>query len=303
MMKNIKIIQRREHRKASEVYLDVVFDYGSQVCEWSIPIEYRRTGVHLSDSSKDELEEYILKVYHQCHPDNWNTFLDAQKAFWSERPNADITKEFYDVLEGNFKWRSARSELPANPNSQRRIQQLKEYGYTIATSTREESFGPGRSTTYHLLIPLPRGGITGYETWSTSTRNRIVRVLGGVDVYENNQANQHSLLPDHKFPEIRWDENVRRANLDALTDEEIKRDFQLISNQRNQQKREVCRKCFQTGIRGTIFGIEYYYSGSREWPKTIPVRGKSAEAGCIGCPWYDIEEWRFALNEQHKDAT
>jgi hypothetical protein len=301
-MKNIRILGRREHAKASEVFVDVVFDYGAITCEWSIPIEYRRTGVHFGDSSEEEIKDYIVQVYEKCHPDNWSAFFDSQKSFWSERPNADVTKEFYDVLEEKFEWRSARDDLPANPNSQRRIQQLKEYGYTIATMTKETSSGTNRPSTHHLLIPLPRGGITGYETWSPATRNRIIRILGGVDVYENSQVNQHSLLPDHKFPEIRWDENVRRENLDDLTDQEIKRDFQLISNQRNQQKREACRKCFQTGIRGTIFGIKYYYSGSSEWPKTIPVRGKSAEAGCVGCPWYDIEEWRLSLNAKNETA-
>ena len=30
----------------------------------------------------------------------------------------------------------------------------------------------------------------------------------------------------------------------------------------------------------------------RKFPKT----GKDAEQGCLGCPWYDIQAWREALN-------
>ena len=81
-----------------------------------------------------------------------------------------------------------------------------------------------------------------------------------------------------------------------MTDTEIVRKFQLLDNQRNQQKREVCRKCFQQGIRGTIYGIKYFYQGNEKWDSKIPAKGKAAEKGCIGCPWYDIEYWRAMLN-------
>lgn len=83
-----------------------------------------------------------------------------------------------------------------------------------------------------------------------------------------------------------------------MTDDEIIQKFQLLDNQRNQQKREVCRKCFQDGIRGTIYGIKYFYKGAEEWDNKIPVKGKAAEKGCEGCPWYDIEKWRKMLNDE-----
>lgn len=81
-----------------------------------------------------------------------------------------------------------------------------------------------------------------------------------------------------------------------MTDEEIIEKFQLLDNQRNQQKREICRNCFQTGQRGHLFGIDFYPVGNAEWDKEIPTVGKAAEQGCIGCPWYDIEAWRKAIN-------
>ena len=51
----------------------------------------------------------------------------------------------------------------------------------------------------------------------------------------------------------------------------------------------------QTGKRGTIFGIKYYYIGGEDWDPTIPVKGKAAEKGCEGCPWYDIAAWRESV--------
>ena len=88
-----------------------------------------------------------------------------------------------------------------------------------------------------------------------------------------------------------------------MTDDEIKQKFQLMSNQRNQQKREVCRKCFQTGKRGSIYGIKYYYYGDENWDINIPQRGKEAEKGCIGCPWYDIAQWRSELLKKLKNKS
>jgi hypothetical protein len=146
-----------------------------------------------------------------------------------------------------------------------------------------------------LLLPLKRGGITGYETWSAELRNRIIAVLETFDCYEAKSGKKEGLLPDHKFPEIRWDGDTKRQTLESLSDDAIRRDFQLLSNQRNQQKREVCRKCFQTGQRGEIYGIPFFYRGESQWNPQIPLRGKEAEEGCIGCGWYDIKEWRTQL--------
>jgi hypothetical protein len=70
--------------------------------------------------------------------------------------------------------------------------------------------------------------------------------------------NNSNLLPDHKFPEIRWGNDTKRDSPEHLNDKEIKEQFQLLSNQRNLQKREVCRQCYQTGDRGYPFGIKYY---------------------------------------------
>ena len=115
-------------------------------------------------------------------------------------------------------------------------------------------------------------------------------MLGSVDVYEGTYSPH--CLPDHKFSEIRWDENTKAENPDTMTDDEIRSKFQLLTNQRNQQKREVCRTCFQTGNRGVIYGIPFYSKGNEHWDNTIP---QDAEKGCIGCPWYDIAEWKKQL--------
>lgn len=199
--------------------------------------------------------------------------------------NSDVTIHFFTELI-KMKW---TSQFPQNDNPQRRIQDIKEKGYTIASRRN------GRKAE-RLLLPIPRGVETGYEVFSAKFRKKAIETLNQINVYELSSANKHGLLPDHKFPEIRWDEQTRKENPDEMSETEIKQKFQLIDNQRNQQKREVCRKCFQTGARGKIFGLNYFYLGNETWDEKIPKLGKDAEKGCVGCGWYDIQKWRDSLN-------
>ncbi|MCL2223839.1 MAG: restriction endonuclease [Defluviitaleaceae bacterium] len=293
---NIKIVsdKRETHSKASEEYVSVRFDYPQKTWEGWIPVEYRRTGVSIK--TEDELVEYLNNVYAEMNPDNYSAWLESQKEFWAGK-KAEITKSFFDcLLEGS--WQCADCTLPKNPNFARRIQDLKEFGYTLATNKNKFCTSCNANKTHIMLLPIKRQGVgkSGYEVFSPKLRRRIISVLGGVDAYEN-KVNAHC-LPDHKFSEIRWDDETKENNPDNMTDMEIKNKFQLLTNQRNQQKREVCRTCYQTGVRGTIFGIDFYYEGTKYWDKSIPAKGKSAEKGCEGCPWYDIARWRSELQRR-----
>lgn len=285
---------QRAHSKASERYVDVTFVYADGVTwDGSIPIENRRTGTDLNSDA--EIEAYLLEVQPHCHPATWPKWKEQAEAFWAEKPGAGVTKSFFDAL-ADFRWTCVTHELPANPNWARRVQDIKENGYTLATDTARFCSVCNRNRTQLLMVPLPRGGVSGYETWSPELRARIVRVLQRHDVYENRKGNAASLLPDHKFPEIRWDEDTRRDSLEVVSDEDIQRDFQLMSNQRNLQKREVCRRCYQTGERGAPFGVRFWHEGDERWPEDVPRSGKKAEPGCFGCGWYDLEEWRRKVN-------
>lgn len=289
---------KRFHSKASEKYVDVIFYYPSQtILHTSVPIEYRRTGTLIDDA---QLDDYLEKVYKEVDPANWQLWHIEQSTFWKTKPGANTTKEFFDVLVKSFAWCCANCDLPKNRNWARRIQDIKEFGFTLSTDTKRPCEKCDKNTTHLLILPLRRGGITGYETWSPALRNRIIAILDGFDCYEAKSGKKEGLLPDHKFPEIRWDQDTKRETLESLSDDEIRRDFQLLSNQRNQQKREICRKCFQTGARGAIYGIPFFYQGQLEWDPQIPLKGKDAEKGCVGCGWYDIERWRAELTKKIK---
>ncbi|MFH1452182.1 MAG: restriction endonuclease [archaeon] len=289
----IKIIGFREHSKASEKYADVIFTYpdGSK-WEGSIPIEYRRTGTFAK--TKEEINRIINSAYEVMSPKNKDKFIKEQEVFWKDS-KAEVTKPFFDGLLDS-KWKCVSCELPQNPNWARRMQDIKQMGYTIATNTKMPCPKCKKNTTHLILVRLPRGQETGYETWTPKLRSKILKVSDNHDVYED--VKRPHLLPDHKFSEIRWDKNTKEDNPEDMTEEEIKKKFQLLNNQRNQQKREVCRMCFQTGKRGFPFGVKFFYEGDENWDKEIPKTGKDAERGCVGCGWYDLEKWREELNRK-----
>ena len=293
---------RKQHTKASEAYVHVKFEYADRTWDGWVPVEYRRTGVSIKSNETDKLFQYLNWVYAQMDPANFPSWLEKQETFWrEEKPSATTTKAFFNsLIKGG--WQCVECTLPKNPNWARRIQDLKEFGYTIATDTKRYCPVCGENKTHLILLPIQRGAAkgNGYETWSPALRKRIIRLLGSIDVYEGTLSAH--CLPDHKFSEIRWDENTKAENPDTMSDAEIRAKFQLLTNQRNQQKREVCRNCFQTGQRGIIYGIPFYYAGGKTWDETIPQKGKDAERGCIGCPWYDIAEWRKKLMEQLQKA-
>lgn len=109
----------RFHAKASEKYIDAIFVYESYPpYECSIPIEYRRTGTAIADS---DIDNYMEEVYEKIDPAHWENWKEEQTKFWAAKPNATVTKGFFDVFAQNFQWRCASCELPPNPNPQRRF--------------------------------------------------------------------------------------------------------------------------------------------------------------------------------------
>jgi hypothetical protein len=295
----IRVLRRRKHTKASEVYLDVQFEYPDigETWEGSVPVYYRRTGVF--EEEPDGMATVVEEAYDAMHPDKREEWEEAQRDHWSDFGGSVTDKFFYELMD--CEWTCQGHELPDNPNWARRIQDIKEEGYTLATKRRQCS-ECGETKTHLIMTRFPRGGPSGYETMSPELRKRILKVLGHHDVYENRTRRQ-GLLPDHKFPEIRWDETVGETNPDDMSGDKIKQKFQLLNNQRNQQKREVCRNCFQTGERGTPYGIEFFYEGGPEWPEDVPRTGPDAERGCIGCGWYDLQKWRNELNAHIQDTV
>lgn len=286
----ITISELQHHTKASESYINVEFNF-SNGYKWTglVPVQDNRKGIDIQ--SEVELVAYLVEIKPYFSEESVQQFKNTEAQYWKKTfPKADVTTQFFDKLIEIMQWVKP-SDFPNNNNPARRIQDIKDAGYTIVTDPKK-----GR-----MMLPLPRNNAREYEVFSANLKNKIIKILKNTNVYELS-SHKKDLLPDHKFPEIRWDENTPEENADTMTDDQIRKKFQLLNNQRNLQKREVCRSCFQTKERGIIFGIKFFYQGTPQWDSNIPEKGKEAEPGCIGCAWYDIEEWRKKLNE-YIDST
>ena len=277
-----------EHSKASESYIDVKITDSVTGSVWDgrIPYQYRRTGLFLE--TEQEVADYLKAIKHHFTPEVVRVWIAKELEHWAANSGGDVTPLFFKKLS-SLQWVNG-DDFPPNPNPQRRLQDIKEMGYTLSTKQVGRKY-------QRLLVPIPRGTSRGYEVFSPAFRTKALKVLDFLNVYELTNVNRGTLIPDHKFPEIRWDEHTRAENPESMSADEIRQKYQLIDNQRNQQKREACRKCYQSGKRPALFGISYYYKGNEEWPAEVPKVGKAAEAGCVGCGWYDIKAWRDSLND------
>lgn len=284
----IEVYSIFDNNKASESYVKTRFiqDDGFS---WDtyVPFIDRRAGLEIDD--EEELAAYLISLKPYFTPtamEQWRTDELARGLI-----SGDVTPEFFKVL---LSFKEEFENFPANPNPARRIQDIKDAGYTLASVPR----AAGLKGFNRILLPIPLHTEMGYEAFTPQFKARVIRLLSQRNAYEARVTAKKALIPDHKFSEVRWDDATKGENPMEMTDAEIRQKFQLLDNQRNQQKREICRRCFQEGIRGSIYGINYFYKGNERWDETIPATGKAAEKGCEGCPWYDIETWRQKLNEE-----
>lgn len=287
---NIYVREFIENNKASEMYVRTTF-VQKDGFKWDTVVPYvdRRAGLNID--SEEKLAEYLVSIkpyFAKKAMENWK-----KQELKRGLIGGSVTPLFFQVL---LSFKEEFEKFPANPNSARRIQDIKDAGYTLASVPRPK----GLKGYNRILLPLPLHAEMGYETFSPQFKARVIRLFKERNAFEAKVTAKKALIPDHKFSEVRWDDETKAENSMDMTDEEIIQKFQLLDNQRNQQKREICRRCFQEGIRGTIYGIQYFYKGNEKWDANIPETGKAAEKGCEGCPWYDIETWRKKLNQKLK---
>lgn len=285
---NVKVTEFIDNNKASETYVRTTFIQDDGFI-WNTVVPYvdRRAGLNIENEK--ELAEYLisLKLFFRKEA------MEQWKKQELERGliGGSVTPLFFNVL---LSFKEEFERFPINPNSARRIQDIKDAGYTLASVPRPN----GLKGYNRILLPIPLHAEMGYETFTPQFKAHVIRLLKERNAFEARVTAKKALIPDHKFSEVRWDDETKAENSMEMTDAEIIQKFQLLDNQRNQQKREICRRCFQEGKRGTIYGIEYFYEGDENWDSSIPKVGKAAEKGCIGCPWYDIELWRKRLNQK-----
>ena len=292
---NVLITRLFQIPRMEDYYLGVTFRYTARTWNGSIPIRSKYHGIDVPLLQKD-IDSWVLQCYTELDPGKNDLWQNQQRQFW-ENKQAFATQAVFDALNGTealTKWqcRKCGPVQHSNPQSAARIKALKQIGYYIATMKMDCATCGGK-TDFDLLIRLPRNPSDNEKRFSISVslQSRIKNVLPNRDVCFDSVQSPSELIIDHKFPSSRWVQG-ETINHVSMSDEEIERKFQLLTNQTNLHKERYCKRCVLTGIRGDFFGIKWFYAGDEKWRGS----SKADEDGCIGCCWYDTSLWREQFN-------
>ena len=279
--------------KTSDVFMEVEFEYQVKKWQGALPKFLEKQGLDLTDEEFDSLLE---ENYDLLHPDNREAWILESDAKWADKTSATY-KVLAALYSGDWECRVCGPVPQVNPQPAARLRDLKKRGYIIGS--RRRSCGTcGQKTMHDILVMLPsietrfEHGNELRKPMSEILKKRIKSVLGYREVCFNVVRSEVELLVDHKFPSQRWNE-PETDNPNDMSVADIKKKFQLLSNQTNMWKSRYCDTCFKTGKRGDYMGLKWYYEGDENWA------GETAfdENGCVGCPWYDLELWKAKFLE------
>lgn len=277
--------------KTSDVFREVEFTYGQEIWEGVLPKFLEKQGLDLTD---EEFLEQIEENYFLLDPENKSKWIKESDSNWSNKDSATY-KVLNALYSGVWECRVCGPVPQVNPQPAARLRDLKKKGYIIG-SQRRICQNCSKKTMHDILVMLPMiekrfsHGNELRKPMSETLKSRIKSVLGHKEVCFNVVRTSVELVVDHKFPSQRW-VNPESDNPNNMSEDDIKKKFQLLSNQTNMWKSRYCDTCVKTGIRGDFMGLKWYYQGNENW------EGKTEydEDGCIGCPWYDLEEWKSKL--------
>ena len=182
------------------------------------------------------------------------------------------------------------------------IQGLRRAGY-VMTKKNEFCSTCGKKTTWDKWTGERETIIaTGAGNISNALKLRVYQFYRGQDPVLNTGISPRYALADHRLPMKRWGDWEPPSN-DDMSDEDLGFVFQLLRNSEGQShnllKSRSCEQCVKNGIRPPFNGIEFWYDGrGPRWPSDVPQAGIKANEGCRGCGWYNVLEWKEALNQK-----
>lgn len=137
-------------------------------------------------------------------------------------------------------------------------------------------------THYRLLSPNPSFSEHKRYGFSNAEHKRIVDLFDNRDAITGASISSRAEI-DHKKPWTRLEADI---DVSKLSDEQVKKAFQLLTREHNLLKDRMCDKCKKTGKRPPFLEIEYWYAGNEQYCGT-----------CEGCGWFDSKLWRQAVNK------
>lgn len=138
-------------------------------------------------------------------------------------------------------------------------------------------------THYKLLSDKPVFEEKPRITILPTDRKRILKLFEGKDAFTGGTISSTPEI-DHKVPWTRLDNDIDTSK---LSDEKIKEHFQLLTREHNLLKDRACGSCKENSERPPFLGILFWYEGDHQYRDS-----------CIGCGWYDGNQWRSELNKR-----
>ena len=290
---NGKVIINEEFtaEKTNDVFVPVVFSYDNGIV-WNgvIPKYLERQGIEFSD---EELSDEIPEFYAALNPNNRAEWIKQSDSKWASK-ESQTYKVLKALYSGEWECRVHGPVPDVNPQPAARLKSLKIEGYIIG-SQRKYCETCDQRKMHDILVMLPdfetrfTHGNDLRKPMSENLKERIKTVLGKKEACFNIIRSSKELIIDHKFPSQRWSK-PESDNPDTMSIPDIKRKFQLLSNQTNMWKSRYCDRCVKEDLRGDFMGINWFYEGDDKWRAA-----KDDEKGCFGCPWYDMNEWKERL--------
>jgi len=222
----------------------------------------------------------------------------------NKNPFKEGSKQYYDFeVMKDLRWHCSKCELKSGQAKTWQVWR-QEKGLQVDTDSNGNYYkiiycDNCKEKTYHrklkslkiLEVNKLRAGISA---------KFAVRVK---EIYKNEEAvflrkfSPNQLEVDHKFPQIRWNQNEDENKTD-MSEKEIRDKFILLTRSNNLLKSRHCEKCCKTGKRGNFPGIYFWFRGDEDWDEKID---KHDARGCEGCFWNDPYKWREELNKILED--
>lgn len=263
---SLEILEEFTAEKTNDIYIAVKFHYGNGTWEGAVPKYLEKQGFELSAK---QLEKMYSEFYGFLNPKKKKKWIEESNKNWSAAQRKNQTYKVLKALHsGRWECRVHGPVPKVNPQPAARLSSLKKSGYVIS-SKRLHCKHCGRKTMHDILImmPLLKRFDHGNELrapMSNKLKERIKSVLGYTDACFGVKRSSKELIIDHKFPSQRW-KKKESENPNNMSEQEIRRKFQLLGNQNNLWKSRYCEACVKNGRRGSFMGIEWYYKGTQKW--------------------------------------
>jgi len=161
---------------------------------------------------------------------------------------------------------------------------FKKYGSQYATN--KFCVSCDKNTPHRLLENAePINDTARRSGFPKAFRERVLKIHKNWECVSRRTMKPTQLEIEHRIPHAR--QNADEELDYNMSDDQIKKTFQLMTTQNNSWKRESCNVCISKNQRPNGIGnIKYFYKGTEKY-----------EGICEGCYFYDPDTWQKSLNK------